>query len=474
MTTATFTGQSGHAYSFYSVATDELGLVQPTPATAQAATTVTVANQTSLSDVSGSGTYGGSATLTATLTADGSPLTGESVAFTLSVDGRLISEGSAITDSSGVAALGHISLAGVGAGTDSGAVEVSFTGDTTDASAAAGGDLTVTPAALTISANNQTKVYGAALPSLTASFTGFVNGDTLASLTTKPTLTTTATAGSPVSGNPYAITVSGAVDGNYTIRYVVGVLTVTPAPLTITADNASVVAGQPVPPIHVNYSGFVLGQGPAALNGILSITTSATATSPAGSYPIAPGGLSSSNYAITYVDGTLTVTPASVSAPPVTVTSLRWETLKLSRKKSVKELVLSLSGALNAADANNLATYGLDSAKGKKKTTVYTKPVALSSALYNPANNSVSLLLRAKPPAQTMQLTINAANLLDAEGREIDGNDDGQPGGNFVATLNSSRVISMARTMAETRSRRMTAAIDSLLADESFGRIVRQ
>ena len=56
----------------------------------------------------------------------------------------------------------------------------------------------MTPAALTITANNQTKVYGAALPTLTASYSGFVNGDTSASLTTQPTLTTTATAASHV------------------------------------------------------------------------------------------------------------------------------------------------------------------------------------------------------------------------------------------------------------------------------------
>ena len=47
------------------------------------------------------------------------------------------------------------------------------------------------PVALTITANNQTKVYGAALPTLTASYSGLVNGDTPASLTTLPTLSTT-------------------------------------------------------------------------------------------------------------------------------------------------------------------------------------------------------------------------------------------------------------------------------------------
>ena len=40
-----------------------------------------------------------------------------------------------------------------------------------------GASLTVKPATLTITANNQTKVYGAALPTLTASYSGFVNGD---------------------------------------------------------------------------------------------------------------------------------------------------------------------------------------------------------------------------------------------------------------------------------------------------------
>jgi RHS repeat-associated protein len=39
-TSATFTGQGGHTYGFYSVATDNVGIVQPTPTQAQASTTV--------------------------------------------------------------------------------------------------------------------------------------------------------------------------------------------------------------------------------------------------------------------------------------------------------------------------------------------------------------------------------------------------------------------------------------------------
>ena len=75
----------------------------------------------------------------------------------------------------------------------------------------------------------------AALPTLSVSYNGFVNGDSAASLTTAPTVSTTATAASPV-GN-YTTTASGAVDANYTISYVAGRLTVTPALPTITASS---------------------------------------------------------------------------------------------------------------------------------------------------------------------------------------------------------------------------------------------
>jgi len=107
----------------------------------------------------------------------------------------------------------------------------------------------VSPATLTITANDQTKVYGAALPALTASYSGFVNGDTSASLTTSPTLATTATPASPVGG--YAITASGAVDPNYTISYVSGTLTIVANSYQIIPDalNATksvlVVGGSP-------------------------------------------------------------------------------------------------------------------------------------------------------------------------------------------------------------------------------------
>src|SRR5213075_3607206 len=64
------------------------------------------------------------------------------------------------------------------------------------------GTLTVDPVALTITADNKHKAYGAVLPALTASYAGFVNGDTAATLglagNSLPTLSSTATAASHV------------------------------------------------------------------------------------------------------------------------------------------------------------------------------------------------------------------------------------------------------------------------------------
>src|SRR5208337_4076788 len=95
----------------------------------------------------------------------------------------------------------------------------------------ASGTLTVNAAALTITAVSTSKLYGAAVPALTASYSGFVNGDTAGSLTTPPALTTTATAASAVGS--YSITASSAASPNYTISYASGTLTVNAATVSV-------------------------------------------------------------------------------------------------------------------------------------------------------------------------------------------------------------------------------------------------
>src|SRR5258708_3074804 len=83
---------------------------------------------------------------------------------------------------------------------------------------------------------------------------------------------------------------------------------ITQAPLTVTADDKTKLLGAPLPEFTAHYSGFLPGEGTASLGGVLQFTTSATAASPVGSYQVTPDGLTSTNYAITFVPGTLIIT----------------------------------------------------------------------------------------------------------------------------------------------------------------------
>jgi len=173
------------------------------------------------------------------------------------------------------------------------------------------GAVVVGQAVLIVVASPGSMTYGGTAPSITPSYLGFVNGDTAASLTTQATCSTPATSSSPVGS--YASTCSGAADGNYTISYVDGSVTVAPAPLTITASSGSISYGGASPAISPIYSGFVNGDEPASLGTAATCTSAVTATTPVGSYASTCSGASDANYDISYVDGSVSVTPASIT-----------------------------------------------------------------------------------------------------------------------------------------------------------------
>ena len=167
------------------------------------------------------------------------------------------------------------------------------------------GVLTVTPASLNITANDTNKMYGATLPGFTASYSGFVNNDTAANLTTPVTFGTGASSGSPVG--TYGITVSGATDTNYNITFHSGALSVTRAAIIVTANDKTKTYGQSLPPLTATYSGFTAGDGTNNLTTVAALTTTATATSAVGNYSITASGASSPNYTFSYVPGTLAI-----------------------------------------------------------------------------------------------------------------------------------------------------------------------
>jgi Ca2+-binding RTX toxin-like protein len=148
------------------------------------------------------------------------------------------------------------------------------------------------------------------MPALTVSYAGFVNGDSPSSLTRLPTVSTTATAASHVAGNPYSITPSGAVDSDYSISYLPGALTVTPAPLTIAANSKVMVTGNPLPAFTATYTGLVNGDTPASLTSPPVLSTTATSQTLCGQFPINITGATDTDYTITQKPGTLWVITA--------------------------------------------------------------------------------------------------------------------------------------------------------------------
>ncbi len=100
-----------------------------------------------------------------------------------------------------------------------------------------------------------------------------------------------------VSKNRYEILESGSE-----------IVTITKAPLTVTADDSSMEEGSKLPPLTVSYDGWKNGEDDSVLTEKPVATTTATPQSPMGEYPITVSGGKALNYSFIYVDGTFTIT----------------------------------------------------------------------------------------------------------------------------------------------------------------------
>jgi hypothetical protein len=103
----------------------------------------------------------------------------------------------------------------------------------------------------------------------------------------------------------YLITPGGLTSGNYAITFNTAFLTITKAPLSVTADDKTKIFGAADPAFTVTYSGFLNGESSAVLGGTLAVTR--VAGEAVGHYAITPSGLTSSNYALAFNSGTLTI-----------------------------------------------------------------------------------------------------------------------------------------------------------------------
>lgn len=160
-------------------------------------------------------------------------------------------------------------------------------------------------APLVVTAINAGRFYGDPNPSFTGTITGLRSGDTITAV-----FTTVANPGSAVGD--YVI-VPTLVDpdnklSTYNVIINTGTLTVTPAPLSIVADDLTRAVGQPNPAFTGTITGVKNGEEITATQ-----DSPATVGSEAGTYPIVPtlqdASGKISNYAVSISNGTLTITP---------------------------------------------------------------------------------------------------------------------------------------------------------------------
>ena len=263
--------------------------------------TVTAAPTTTTLSAPASSAYGTSVTLTATVAStDGTP--GGSVTF-YSGTTEL---GTGTLNSSGVATLSTTTIPG---GTDSLTATYPAAGNFATSTSSAS-SITVSQATQTITfAPIASRPYGSAPFAVTASSSAGSKYPVTITVQSGPATIGSGTVTLTGAGT-VVLLASQAGDNNYSAATATQSLQVTPAPLTVAANNATRAFGVANP----TFSGTVTG----AVNGdsfTESFTTTATTTSAVGSYPIVPAvtGANLASYTVTIVNGTLTVSGASTT-----------------------------------------------------------------------------------------------------------------------------------------------------------------
>ena len=168
--------------------------------------------------------------------------------------------------------------------------------------------VTVVKIPLTAHVANTTKVYGDANPEFNITYSGFRDGDSEVGFSVPASISTIVDNSSKVG--KYDIVASGAVSDKYEISYIPGTLTVTKAPLSISAGNYTKKQGDAMPVFKASYAGFKNGEDESVLTKQPVFSCEANEASAPAEYAVTISGAEAENYDISYEQGRLTVVEA--------------------------------------------------------------------------------------------------------------------------------------------------------------------
>lgn len=152
--------------------------------------------------------------------------------------------------------------------------------------------------AIVVKAKDYSREYGDENPAMEFDIQGLTPNGT-------PEIVCEATATSPVGAYPIVVKAGSITNEN--VAYVSGTLTITKAPLTVTAQDCTMKQGTELPDFTVTYQGFKNGENESVLKKKPVVTTTASTESVAGEYMLMATGAEAQNYDFNYVNGWLQV-----------------------------------------------------------------------------------------------------------------------------------------------------------------------
>ena len=250
--------------------------------------------------------------------------------------------------------------------------------------------ITVAPAALTVSANSATRVYGAANPTFTGTITGAVNGDSFTE-----SFSTTATASSNAGSYAITPTAVGAHLSGYMVTTTDGTLTVTPAATTTTlaSSTTSATAGS-----SVTLTATVKAGSAAVTSGLVLFSSGTTSM---GAEPLNSSGVA-----------TLTTTNLPVGSDTITASFVASGNDAASTSNMVSVAVSAVVPMPPAATTTTLASSTTSATAGSSVTltaTVKAGSAAVTSGLVLFSSGTTSI--GAEPLSASGVATLTTTNL---------------------------------------------------------------
>ncbi len=257
------------------------------------------------------------------------------------------------------------------------------------------GILTITSGAISVVADNASREYGVTNPIFTGTLTGVRSGDNI-------TVSYTTTADTNSSVDAYAIVPNlddhgtGALT-NYVVNSTNGLLTISPAELTVTPNDSGVGVGTNTPTFSAVFNGLKNGEGAAAT---FALSPARTNLKLATNYTIVVTSLTATNssvdtldnYTVTTNSGTFrVVTPLKISVQP----KLTASTVQEGSKVTVSVIATGGSPLTyqwrkdgNAISSATSSSYSL-SAVTTSDSGLYTVVVSNPSGSITSANTTV-------------------------------------------------------------------------------------